>query len=127
MRFRKFSTLILLMDVVETARRPVVAEQGDEDGNWGIGSGDTRMSLLPLPAPDSPFPSSVIFRHRVNDANCQNIFDGVSRPRHYSGERVTVFFRELRQDEFRRVGYGVIRRDPQTNSGKVLRSQLLND
>src|SRR5687767_314596 len=55
MRLRMFSTLFLLMDVTETARRHVVAEQGDEDGEWGIGSGEwgkeRRLphSLLPIP------------------------------------------------------------------------------
>src|SRR5262245_631786 len=107
MRLRMFSTLFLPMDVAKTARRPVVAEQGDEDWEGGVEKWEAGevASLFPLPTPDSPFPSSVIFRHRVSDARCQKIFDRVSRQRHYSRDRVTVFFREFRQDEIRRVIY----------------------
>src|SRR5215470_13972228 len=95
-----------------------------ESREWGVGE---VASLFPLPTPDSPFPSSVILRHRVSDAYCQNSFDRVSRLRHHSGERVTVFFREFRQDKIRRVIYGMVGGDAQTQPWKILPSQFLND
>src|SRR5689334_9297503 len=78
MRLRMFSTLFLLMDVTETARRPIVAEQGEmiESGRVGgresgkAGERETKrdvamntISLLvyPLPLPRSltlPLPRS---------------------------------------------------------------------
>src|SRR6266498_1116199 len=139
MRLRMFSTLLLLMDVTETARRPIVAEQGEmiESGRAGdkeICGDEYHLSpCLPSPAPSlsrslaPSLPSSVILRHRVSDAYCQNSFDRVSRPRHHLGERVTVFFREFRQDEIRRVIYGMVGGDAQTQPRKILPSQFLND
>src|SRR5262245_34977074 len=93
-----------------------------ESREWGLG---LVVSLLPLPTPHSP--SSVILRHRVSDAYCQNSFDRVSRLRHHLGERVTVFFQEFRQDEIRRVIYGMVGGDAQTQPRKILPSQFLND
>src|SRR5262249_24592120 len=91
---------------------------------WGVVE---VASLFPLPTPDSPFPSSVILRHRASDAYCQNSFDRVSRLRHHPGERVAVFFREFREDEIRRVIYGMVGGDAQTQPRKILPSQFLND
>src|SRR5262245_6010351 len=93
-----------------------------ESREWGLG---LVVSLLPLPTPHSP--SSVILRHRVSDAYCQNSFDRVSRLRHHLGERVTVFFQEFRQDEIRRVIYGMVGGDAQTQPRKILPSQFLDD
>src|SRR5262245_10194884 len=89
---------------------------------WGVGN-SLPHSLLPI----HHSPSSVIFRHRVSDAYCQNSFNGVSRPRHYFSERVTIFSREFREDEIRGVGDGMIGRDAQTQAGKTLRAQFLDN
>src|SRR5262249_59336940 len=98
MRLRMFSTLFLLMDVTETARRLIVAEQGDEGPTGRLGdraTGRKNPSRPVAQSPGRPVASSVILRHRVSDACCQNSFDRVSRPRHQLGERITIFFREF--------------------------------
>src|SRR5215470_14584657 len=116
MRFRTSSMRFLLTDVIETARRACWRRARREDGTGRQGDGETGGKNLSRPVAqsrESPSRVLIIFRHRVNDADCQNIFDGVSRPRNYFGERVTIFFRELRQDEVRSVGYRMLRRDSQ--------------
>src|SRR5215475_6850047 len=101
--------------------------QGDKEKR---GQGENYLSpCLPLSlSPCLLVPlSSIILRHRVSDAYCQNSFDRVSRQRHHLGERVTVFFRDFRQDEIRRVIYGMVGGDAQTQPRKILPSQFLND
>src|SRR5882672_1241527 len=97
MRLRMFSTLFLLMDVTVTARRPTVAEQGEKArrGDKATGRRGERISRPVARSPRRPVASSIIFRHRVSDASCQNSFDRVSRQRQYLGERVTIFFWEF--------------------------------
>src|SRR5262245_57715093 len=54
MRLRMFSTLFLLMDVTETARRPIVAEQGEKARRGDKATHETGRKNLSRPSPGRP-------------------------------------------------------------------------
>src|SRR5262245_65609713 len=100
MRLRMFSTLLLLMDITETARRPIVAEQGEEArrGDKATGGLGERLSLAQSPSRpvaqsrlqlyfDIALATPIVKRSSTASAACATIWASASRSFFGNSER----------------------------------------